>query len=92
MQQIVLKNVKIGNIVRDVTFQADTITSFPKTLGYVCEGNVTWDANIDMNDTTYDCDGYTGFTNNAFKISKVRLNLTLGQPGNISNKVVISFS
>lgn len=92
MQQIVLKNVKIGNIVRDVTFQADTITSFSKTLGYVCEGNVTWDANIDMNDKTYDCTGYTGFTNNAFKISKVRLNLTLRQPGNISNKVVISFS
>lgn len=92
MQQIVLKNVKIWNIVRDVTFQADTITSFPKTLGYVCEGNVTWDVNIDMNDKTYDCTGYTGFTNNAFKISKVRLNLTRRQPGNISNKVVISFS
>ena len=92
MQQIVLKNVKIGNIVRDVTFQADTITSFPKTLGYVCEGNVRWDTNIDINNKTNDFTGITGFTNNAFKISKVRLNLTLRQPGNISNKVVISFS
>ena len=87
MQQIVLKNVKIGNIIRDVIFQADTITSFPKTLGYVCEGNVTWDTSIVMNDTTYECTGYT-----AFKISKVRLNLTLSQPGNIPNKVVISFN
>ncbi|WP_130889827.1 hypothetical protein LIY46_11310 [Fusobacterium varium] len=92
MQQIVLKNVKIGNIIRDVIFQADTITSFPKTLGYVCEGNVTWDTSIVMNDTTYECTGYTGFANNAFKISKVRLNLTLSQPGNIPNKVVISFN